>query len=168
MKKTLLLMAFALVCALPFFTSCDKEEYAGDVFVGSYEMTIVTDSLSADGVWFSSEYYQQMTGKPNPDLHGVLKIEPKEEQGTYLATATITLSTGETQTYFVANAKYNEETENLELDRCSLANPYDYVYNFEFNPFKYQEPLSFRSEMHTFIGTLDCGYIYTIVGNKTK
>lgn len=156
MKKTLLFFAFALVCSIPFFTSCGKE-YAGDVFVGDYDLRIVTDSLSSDGTWFSSEYYQQMTGKPNPDLLGTLKIEPKDEQGTYLVTAIIKASTGDLQTYYVTDAKYNETTECLELEKCSITNPYDYVFNFEFNPVKLAEPLTYRSEMHTFLGTLDCG-----------
>jgi len=162
-----LLMGLATFVALTFvvsLTSCNKEKEETK-FVGIYDLVITTDSLGTDGQWFDAEFYTQMTGKENPPQDGTLTIETTTDN-QYSVVGQVKVGDTETlETYFSTTATLNEAGE-LVLADCTNTNSAGYELNFTFAPIKEATPLVFRSEMHTMLGSLDCGYIMTNTATK--
>lgn len=127
-------------------------------FVGVYDITIITDSLSVDGTWFSNEYYSQMTGKTENPKYGRLEIEKTDVEGKYSILSVVKIG-NDSITYYNTTATLQEDG-SLQVDPNSYERN-DYTFNFTFSNIIESSPLVFRSELHVPMWGMDCGYIMT-------
>lgn len=167
MKKNLLLLAMAFVALCFTLGSCQEENNnASDVseFVGVYDLSVVYDSVTtSDGVWFSEEFFETMTGKINPPQQGYLTID-EGQNGKLNVTATIVKDDGTEKVFFSTTA--TEKDGILALDNCSS----DYYYDtteeylkFTFRNFANNMPEIFFKGVYT----INLGYDYSYLNSYT-
>ncbi|MDO4190653.1 MAG: hypothetical protein Q4D14_03065 [Bacteroidales bacterium] len=134
-----------------------------DAFVGNYNMTITTDSLGTDGDWFTREFYEQMTGNTEDPMVGRLSIALNENKEYAVEAVEVS---GDVEAVYFATVGKLDAQGNLVLQDCQTTTDAGYVFEFSFAPIKPSNSLSFRCEMHTMLGSLDCGYIMTVSATK--
>lgn len=127
-------------------------------FVGVYDITIITDSLSVDGTWFSNEYYTQMTGKTENPKYGWLEIEKTDVEGKYSLHSVVKIG-NDSIDYYNTTATLQEDG-SLQVDPNTYERN-DFTFNFTFSNITESSPLVFRSELHVPMFGMDCGYIMT-------
>lgn len=164
MKKQFLILALACASLCFVLGACQKEEDENepeqptppsDMFVGVYDLDMVYDSITtSDGVWWSNEFFESMTGKHNPPEHGYLTIT-QEPDSSYTVSATfIKSATGEEKVFFTTSASKKDSI--LVLDDCTS----DYYYSsteelihFTFKNFVNQYPtIYFKSIYSLYLG----------------
>lgn len=167
MKKHFILFAMAVMALCATFVSCGDKTNENQ-FVGVYDLEMVYDSITtSDGVWFSEEFFEQMTGKINPPRHGYLTVA-QGEAGKFNVTATlINDETGEEKNFFATTA--TEVDDILILDNCTS----DYYYStteemisFVFRNFANNMPKIYFKSVYTI--NLGYDYSYLTSYNCTK
>lgn len=158
-------MAVMALCAT--FVSCGDKTNENQ-FVGVYDLDMVYDSITtSDGTWFSEEFFEQMTGKVNPPMHGYLTIADNKD-GRLAVTATfVDGETGEEKNFFTTTA--TEKDDILILDNCTS----DYYYanteemiSFVFRNFANNMPNIYFKGIYTI--NLGADYSYLTSYNCTK
>lgn len=173
MRKILFLLTIAFAFCL---TACQKEEQnnnnqnqevATSDFAGTYDLEVVTDSISTNDYWQSREEYDRDAGTNSAPMHGTLTITAKEITGHYHVLGILLLGSSQTPvTYYDADAHLDADNR-LVINSCSMSFPSGIEGQVEFGAVTYGNPsFSFRSEMHIDLADVDCGYIFT--NNCTK
>lgn len=169
MKRSYLFLTFVAFLTSACLMSCgEKENHDTPSFVGDYDLTIVTDSLGTDGTWFDTEFYTQMTGKEEPPRYGTMTITETDNPGEYHVTSVVSKDgMNDLKPYFESYG-IMDESGNLVLNESHNNNGNGTILIFNYAPLTLGESIVFRTEMHTFFGTLDCGYIMTNTAKKRQ
>lgn len=161
MKRNAFTFLFALAVALGF-AACGNNPKE-DVFSGEYELTVVTDSLGVDGEWLGKDM-MAVAGREEPDRFGTLTITSTGKAGEYTLYGVVEIS-GQQVVYY--NTKAVVDAQGRLIAEPSVEDtPSGYKLEYSYGPIEEGNPLTFRVEMHSQIGNMDCGYIYSNIATK--
>lgn len=132
-------------------------------FIGTYDLEVVTDSLSSDGTWISREFYESMTGKHEGPFYGRLTIT-QENASTFKIIGKVLVGT-DSMEYYNTTAVL-DANGNLLPEPSTLVS--DFTHHFTYGPIALQNPLVFRTERHVPTYKMDWGYIMTNTATKRQ
>ncbi|MCF0211589.1 MAG: hypothetical protein HUK17_01645 [Bacteroidales bacterium] len=162
MKKQIA-MIFALTLAVVCSTlvSCaDKEEPTP--FVGTYDITVVTDSVGTNEDMYSNDFMAQI-GRGEPVRHGTLTIA--SEGGEVFEVSAEYVAEGSQNVFAYSTTAVLNEQQQLVLTPCVDLNSV-FAASYFFTPIANAAPLVYGQEMGTIIGGINCRYKMTVTATK--
>lgn len=182
MKKTLFTLAALLLIGL---ASCQKDDITPvspdnndttptverrAAFLGTYDMTYITDSASVDGDWFENGYL----GQYYDDDFGYLIISTDDTDTAsvkidgYVVYPAENGYDGDTLYFYNTRATFNAQNQLIPEDCTFEMNGYFFTIQLGQIVPTQDNGIRFRIEQHVPLMGMDCGYILTATGTKRQ